>query len=101
MVAPDLACTRSGIPPEPSMTRKRGKCHPGAARFTKRGFAGNSRPSSHANISAWTVSPARMDFTMAREFHFEPGADGMPQAVLPGAEQAKEAELAQRRANAP
>jgi hypothetical protein len=35
------------------------------------------------------------------KFHFEPGADGMPQAVLPGAEQVTEAELAQRRANAP
>jgi hypothetical protein len=34
-------------------------------------------------------------------FHFEPGADGMPQAVLPGAERTTQAELAQRRANAP
>ena len=38
---------------------------------------------------------------MAIPFHFEPGADGKPQAVLPGAEQAAQAELAQARANAP
>lgn len=35
------------------------------------------------------------------KFHFEPGADGMPQAILPGAEQAADAVLAQRRAVAP
>ncbi len=34
-------------------------------------------------------------------FHFEDGADGKPQAVLPGAERASQADLAQRRANAP
>jgi hypothetical protein len=34
-------------------------------------------------------------------FPFEPGADGKLQAVLPGAERATQAELAQRRANAP
>jgi hypothetical protein len=34
-------------------------------------------------------------------FHFEPGADGKPQAVLPGAEQVTEAAIAQARANAP
>jgi len=33
-------------------------------------------------------------------FHFEEGADGKPQAVLPGAERASDAEIAQRRANA-
>lgn len=38
---------------------------------------------------------------MATEFHFEPGADGKPQSVLPGAERATEATVAQRRANAP
>ncbi len=33
-------------------------------------------------------------------FHFEPGADGKPQAVLPGAEQVTQADLAQQRADA-
>jgi len=32
---------------------------------------------------------------------YETGADGKPQAVLPGAEQVTQADLAQRRANAP
>lgn len=34
-------------------------------------------------------------------FHFEDGADGKPQAVLPGAERASLADVAKRRANAP
>lgn len=33
-------------------------------------------------------------------FHFEPGADGKPQAVLPGAERVTDAAIAQARANA-
>lgn len=33
-------------------------------------------------------------------FHFEDGADGKPQAVLPGAERATDAAIVQRRANA-
>ncbi len=31
-------------------------------------------------------------------FHFEPGADGKPQAVLPGAERVSEADIARNRA---
>jgi hypothetical protein len=31
-------------------------------------------------------------------FHFEPGADGKPQAVLPGAERVTEADIARNRA---
>lgn len=34
-------------------------------------------------------------------FHFEDGADGKPQAVLPGAERLSLNDLAKRRANAP
>lgn len=34
-------------------------------------------------------------------YHFEEGADGKPQAVLPGAERVSNAPLAQRRADAP
>ena len=34
-------------------------------------------------------------------FHFEEGADGKPQAVLPGAERVDLSTLARRRANAP
>lgn len=34
-------------------------------------------------------------------FHFEPGADGKPQAVFPGAERATQADLAKRQAKAP
>ena len=42
-----------------------------------------------------------MGFTMATAFHFEEGADGKPQAVLPGAERATDAAMVQRRADAP
>jgi hypothetical protein len=35
------------------------------------------------------------------QFHFEVGADGLPQAVIPGAEAARGASLAQMRANLP
>lgn len=35
------------------------------------------------------------------KFHFEDGADGKPQAVLPGAERATDAAMAQRRADMP
>jgi len=35
------------------------------------------------------------------KFHFEDGADGKPQVVLPGAEKVSPADLAKRRANAP
>jgi hypothetical protein len=34
-------------------------------------------------------------------FHFEPGADGKPQAVLPGAERVTSAHIARNRAAAP
>lgn len=34
-------------------------------------------------------------------FHFEEGADGKPQAVLPGAERVTDAAIVQRRADAP
>lgn len=34
-------------------------------------------------------------------FHFEPGADGKPQAVLPGAERVTSAYIARNRAAAP
>lgn len=34
-------------------------------------------------------------------FHFEPGADGKPQAVLPGAEKVETCVIAQVRMNAP
>lgn len=34
-------------------------------------------------------------------YHFEDGADGKPQAVLPGAERATDAAIVQRRATAP
>lgn len=33
--------------------------------------------------------------------HFDEGADGKPQAVLPGAERVTDAAIVQRRANAP
>ena len=35
------------------------------------------------------------------KFHFEPGADGKPQAVLPGAERVSEAQIARLRALGP
>ena len=38
---------------------------------------------------------------MTSKTHFDPGPDGALQIVLPGAERASEAELAQWRANAP
>jgi hypothetical protein len=38
---------------------------------------------------------------MAIRFHFEPGADGKPQAVLPGAERATSAHIARTRALGP
>lgn len=38
---------------------------------------------------------------MATRFHFEPGADGKPQAVLPGAERVTEAHIARTRALGP
>ena len=34
-------------------------------------------------------------------FHFDPGADGKPQAVLPGAERVTSAHIARNRAAAP
>jgi len=38
---------------------------------------------------------------MATRFHFEPGADGKPQAVLPGAERISMAKIAATRALGP
>jgi len=38
---------------------------------------------------------------MATAFLFEPGADGKPQAVIPGAERAPQASIVQMRANTP
>lgn len=38
---------------------------------------------------------------MVTKFHFEDGADGKPQAVLPGAERVTDAAIVRRRADAP
>jgi hypothetical protein len=48
--------------------------------------------------------PARLNFSPSCPHlppTYEPGADGMPQAVLPGAEQVTHAAIAQRRADMP
>jgi hypothetical protein len=52
----------------------------------------------HFRIACLTC---KMGFTMATISRFDDGPDGALQSVLPGAERATDAAMAQRRANAP